>query len=124
MKHVLVVEDQKPVRDSIGDLLAIDGHQTRLVGDGQVALEMLLKDPFDLITLDLNMPSFDGISLIEALMSQEGPNRGTPIVVISAYLSAGTVENLRELGVQHCLSKPFEADELLALIRPILSDAS
>ena len=119
MKTVLVIEDQKPVRESIGDLLELAGFKTRLIGDGQAALEILLKTPFDLVTLDLNMPSLDGISLLETLAAQEGPNAKTPIVVISAYLSPETSETLRQLGVAHCLPKPFETSELLAIVGPI-----
>jgi CheY-like chemotaxis protein len=120
VNHVLVIEDQKPVRESIGDILQIAGCHVRLVGDGQAALEALLETPFQLITLDLNMPSLDGLSLIETLTAQENPNRQTPIVVISAYLSPATTETLKQFGVASFLSKPFETDELLKIVRPIL----
>lgn len=121
MKTVLVIEDQKPVRESIGDLLEMAGCKTRLIGDGQAALELLLETSFDMVTLDLNMPSLDGISLLETLAAQKGPNSKTPIVVISAYLSPQTSEILRQFGIMHCLPKPFETEELLAIVRSILT---
>ena len=63
------------------------------------------------------MPSLDGLSLIESLVSYDVPNRQTPIVVISAYLSPETEDTLREHGVIDCLSKPFEAERFLDLVK-------
>ena len=84
-------------------------------------MEEALAHPYDLLTVDLNMPSLDGLSLIETVVSEEGPNRQTPIVVISAYLSPETEETLREQGVIDCLSKPFEAERLLDLAKDVTS---
>lgn len=120
MKQALVIEDQKPVRESIGELLKFTGCQVRLVGDGQAALENLLSVRYDLITLDLNMPSLDGLSLVETLFSQEGPNTRTPFIVISAYLSPDTMDTLRQFGIRHFLPKPFESDELLDLVQSLI----
>ncbi|MGA1195841.1 MAG: response regulator [Candidatus Latescibacterota bacterium] len=118
---VIVIEDQKPVRDSIGDILELLDLQTHLVGDGQAALETLLETQFDLITLDLNMPSLDGLSLAEALTAQATPNHNTPIIVISAYLSTATLGSLQQLGIKHWLPKPFGAEELLDIVRKTLN---
>ena len=118
---VIVIEDQKPVRESIGEILGLLGCQTHLVGDGQAALETLLETSFDLITLDLNMPSLDGLSLAEALTAQENPNHNTPIIVISAYLSTATLGSLQQLGIKYWLPKPFEADELLEIVKKTLN---
>ena len=60
------------------------------MGDGHAALTLAQAEPFDLITVDLNMPSLDGLSVIESLVSEDGPNRTTPLIVISAYLDAET----------------------------------
>ncbi len=120
MKRALVIEDQKPIRESIGELLEVAGCEARLIGDGQAALEELLATPYDLITLDLNMPSLDGVSVVETLASQESPNSSTPIIVISAYLSPTVTEDLQQFGIVHFLSKPFAAEELLNPVRELL----
>jgi CheY-like chemotaxis protein len=117
MKRALIIEDQRPVRESLGELLKLAGYDVRLVGDGHAALEEALVTPYDLLTVDLNMPSLDGLSLIESLVSTEGPNQKTPIVVISAYLSKDTGETRRGHGVLDCLSTPFEAERLLELVK-------
>lgn len=118
---IIVIEDQKPVRDSISEILALIGCDTHLVGDGQAALDVLLETKFDLITLDLNMPSLDGLSLAEILSGQDNPNHDTPIIVISAYLSNNTLDSLKQLGIKHWLPKPFEAEELLTFVRQTLN---
>ena len=120
MKRALIVEDQRPVRESLGELRKIAGFEVRLVGDGHAALDDAMTNTYDLLTVDLNMPSLDGLSLIETIVSEEGPNRQTPIIVISAYLSAETEETLREHGVIDCLSKPFEAERLLDLANDVV----
>lgn len=121
MPKALVIEDQRPVRESLGELLQLAGFEVRLVGDGHAALEDARATAYDFITIDLNMPSLDGLSLIESLVSDEGPNRETPLVVISAYLSPETEDTLRDHGVVACLSKPFEAERLLDLARDAAS---
>ena len=117
MKRALIIEDQRPVRESLGELLKIAGFEVRLMGDENAALREALLTRYDLLTVDLNVPSLDGLSLIESLVSSDGPNRQTPIIVISAYLSPETEDTLREHGVIDCLSKPFEAERLLDLVK-------
>ena len=120
MKHALIIEDQRPVRESLGELLKLSGFKVKLIGDGHAALEEAQATNYDLLTVDLNMPSLDGLSLIESLVSTKGLNQKTPIVVISAYLSSETEDTLQELGVIGCLSKPFEAELLLELVKNAL----
>ena len=119
MKRALIIEDQRPVRESLGELLKIAGFEVRLVGDGHAALEEAMANTNDLLTVDLNMPSLDGLSLIESVVSTDGPNSQTPIVVISAYLSQDTEDTLQDHGVIDCLSKPFEAERLLELANDV-----
>jgi CheY-like chemotaxis protein len=120
VKRAVVIEDQKPVREAIGEILQVAGCEVRLLSDGQAALDELAATPCDLVTLDLNMPSLDGVSLVEALVSEEGPNRRTPVIVISAYLSDDVIGNLKGLEVKHFLSKPFAAEELLGIAKELL----
>ena len=124
MKRAIVIEDRKPVRESIGELLQVAGCEVRMIGDGQAALDELAATACDLITLDLNMPSLDGVTLVEAIVSEPGPNQKTPIVVISAYLSEAVIDNLKQLGVTHFLSKPFSAEELLKIASTLLGSGN
>lgn len=122
MKRVLVIEDQKPVRDAVGDLLGTLGLEPKLIGDGAKALEELQRVTYDMITLDLNMPSLDGVSIVESLSSTDGPNARTPIIVVSAYLSEEIEASLKQLGVRFFLGKPFDASDLVAAVNSLKQD--
>ena len=108
MKRALVIEDQKPVRESVGELLEDAGFQVRLIGDGQAGPRGTLGSPYDLI------------SLAKTITSQDGPNADTPIIVISSYLSPTVTENLQQLNIKHFLEKPFVAEELLGMVKELL----
>ena len=121
--RVLVIEDQRPVREAMGETLEGAGYEVRLVRDGALAAEAAKEEAFDVITLDLNMPSLDGMTVAEAI--RRSPlNAKTPVVVVSAYLSEGTMAELRGKGISSFLNKPFFPDELVAEIRKALGTGS
>ncbi len=119
-QKVLVIEDQKPVREAIGEVLEVEGYDVRAIRDGFVAAEAVRKETFDLITLDLNMPSLDGMSIADAI--RESPlNAKTPVIVVSAYLSEGVVSELKGKEISNFLGKPFFPDELIAEAKKVLT---
>ena len=119
-QKVLVIEDQKPVREAIGEVLEVEGYDVRAIRDGFVAAEAVRNETFDLITLDLNMPSLDGMSIADAI--RESPlNAKTPVIVVSAYLSEGVVSELKGKEISNFLGKPFFPDELIAEAKKVLT---
>lgn len=118
-RKVLVIEDQRPVREAIGEMLEGEGYEVRMIRDGFAASEAVQSEAFDLITLDLNMPSLDGMTVAEAI--RKSPlNAKTPVIVVSAYLSEGVMNELRGKGISRFLNKPFFPDELIAEIKQAL----
>ncbi len=78
-----------------------------------------IPETIDLITLDLNMPSLDGLTVAEAI--RKSPlNEKTPVIVVSAYLSEGVMSELRGKGISRFLNKPFFPDELIAEVKQAL----
>ena len=65
--RILVVEDEASLRDGIVDLLEGDGHDVMAVGDGATGLERGLRDPFDVVVLDLMLPKLDGMEVCRQL---------------------------------------------------------
>ena len=119
-KRVLVIEDQRPVREAIGEVLESEGYEVHTVRDGLVASEAVRSESYDLITLDLNMPSLDGMSVAEAI--RDSPlNARTPVVVVSAYLSDQAMDELRGKGITRFLNKPFFPDGLIAEVKGALA---
>jgi DNA-binding response OmpR family regulator len=112
--RILVVEDEASLRDGIVDLLEGDGHQVTAVGDGAVAVETGLRDPFDVVVLDLMLPKLDGMEVCRRL---RGARPGMPILMLTARGSEDDkVRGLVE-GADDYVTKPFSARELLARVR-------
>ncbi|MBA3464005.1 MAG: response regulator transcription factor [Deltaproteobacteria bacterium] len=112
--RILVVEDEPSLRDGIVDLLTGDGHDITAVGDGVAGVEAGLRDPFDLVVLDLMLPRLDGMEVCRRLRSARP---GMPILMLTARGSEDDkVRGLME-GADDYVTKPFSARELLARVR-------
>lgn len=118
-RKVLVIEDQRPVREAMGETLEGEGYEVRMIRDGFAAAEAVQSEAFDLITLDLNLPSLDGMTVAEAILKSP-LNANTPVIVVSAYLSEGVMSELRGKGISRFLNKPFFPDELVAEVQRAL----
>ena len=109
-----MVEDEASLRDGIVDLLTGDGHDVTAVGDGVAGVEAGLRDPFDLVLLDLMLPRLDGMEVCRRL---RGARPGMPILMLTARGSEDDkVRGLME-GADDYVTKPFSARELLARVR-------
>jgi DNA-binding response OmpR family regulator len=114
--RILVVEDEASLREGIVDLLAGDGHQLVAVGDGVAGVEAGLRDPFDLVVLDLMLPRLDGMEVCRRLRAARP---GVPILMLTARGSEDDkVRGLME-GADDYVTKPFSARELLARVRAL-----
>jgi DNA-binding response OmpR family regulator len=112
--RILVVEDEPSLREGIVDLLKADGHEITAVGDGVAGVETGLRDPFDLVVLDLMLPRLDGMEVCRRLRAARP---GTPILMLTARGSEDDkVRGLME-GADDYVTKPFSARELLARVR-------
>ena len=112
--HILVVDDEPPIRRFLQTSLTAQQYKVSEAADGSTALDMLGKGSFDALVLDLGMPGMDGFEVIRRL--RESGN-ATPIVVLSARADeAGKVRAL-DMGADDYVTKPFGIEELLARIR-------
>ena len=114
--RILVVEDEPSLRDGIVDLLAGDGHTVTAVGDGIAGVETGLREPFELVVLDLMLPRLDGMEVCRRLRAARP---GMPILMLTARGSEDDkVRGLVE-GADDYVTKPFSARELLARVRTL-----
>ncbi len=114
MKTVLVVDDEEGVRATLSALLDRDGHRVRLACDGREALQVLTKEAFDLVLLDLKMPGMDGIETLREIRQQHAD---LPVVMLTAYASADSTLEAMRLGVFEFLTKPWHKEELRQLVQ-------
>jgi DNA-binding response OmpR family regulator len=114
--RILLVEDEKSLRDGIVDLLEGDGHVVTAAADGVTGLETGLRELFDLVVLDLMLPRLDGMDVCRRLRAARP---GMPILILTARGSEDDkVRGLVE-GADDYVTKPFSARELLARVRAI-----
>jgi CheY-like chemotaxis protein len=118
---ILVVEDDRAVRDAVSDALVDAGYAVATASDGAEALEQLVRYPADAILLDLSMPVMDGWHLLDTL--QEDADLGKiPVGIISA--SPTTQRTAKACGVVVAVNKPFSLDDLLGQVECLLDDSA
>jgi len=123
MNHarILLVEDESNLRRTLTDLLKSDGYLVQSSGDGLEAQEMAMKNPFDLIILDVMLPSRSGFEVCRNLR-ERGNN--TPILMLTARSELNNKVQGLKAGSDDYLTKPFETPELEARIEALLRRAS
>ncbi len=117
--HILVVDDDREIRQLVGDYLRNNGFRISLAGDGRQMRETLETNQIDLLVLDLMLPGEDGLSLCRNLRAAAATAQ-LPILMLTARGEAIDRVIGLEMGADDYLPKPFEPRELLARIRNIL----
>jgi CheY-like chemotaxis protein len=120
---VLVAEDNPINQQVIVAMLRRLGLEPTLVGDGQAAVEAVLRTPFDLVLMDCQMPIMDGFEAtreIHARLSNARPW----IVAVTANAMAGDAERCRAAGMDDYVSKPISIDALRRVAAPWLNDTA
>ncbi len=114
---ILVVDDDARIRDLLRRYLMQEGFEVLQAEDGKALTRVLLREPVDLIVLDLMMPGEDGLSVCRRL---RGANDRTPIIMLTA--KGEDIDRIvgLEVGADDYLSKPFNPRELLARIHAVL----
>ncbi len=116
-KSILVVDDDKPQRDILHDILSEAGYDVTLAASGEAALKFAKERSFDLALTDLKMTGMDGIELLQHLLTMD---KSIVVILLTAH---GTIDSAKEAlrrGAFDYLQKPFDRDALLATIKRAL----
>ena len=115
IRRVLIVDDNKSVRESLARLVRAWGHEVAAANDGESALA--LADTFqpDCAVLDFSLPGISGLELARQLRSRFPPDR-LYIVAFTAYAAEDLKEEWQDAGIDECLNKPREMDRLESLL--------
>ena len=120
--RVLVAEDQVINQLLIRKLLEGTGCQLQMVSDGQQAVEQSQQQAFDLILMDLQMPTMDGMSATSKIRKQDADrNRYTPVIALTAHALPGDQERCSAAGMDGYVSKPVSMEALNICVRDVLT---
>jgi DNA-binding response OmpR family regulator len=116
-ERILIVEDERPMRTALEDVLTGEGYRVLSAADGQSGLERAIAEKPDLILLDIMMPRLDGYAVCAELRRLHNP---VPILMLTAKgMIEDRVQGL-DVGADDYLVKPFSTEELLARVRALL----
>jgi DNA-binding NtrC family response regulator len=111
---ILVVDDEKIIRESLSLVLRDEGYTVVEAENGKNAYELILKDNFDLVITDLEMPEMKGTDLLEKISDLK---IRTSVIIITAYGSLTTAITALRMGASDYILKPIEFDEILIKIK-------
>jgi DNA-binding NtrC family response regulator len=116
--HILVIDDEPDIRESLEILLSAEGYRVDLAPNATEGLKRLENSTFDLVLLDLMMPDKSGMQVLEEI---RGRDRETPIFLITAYGSVEVAVNALKRGANDYFSKPWDNEKLLIEIEHMIS---
>ncbi|MCP4750183.1 MAG: sigma-54-dependent Fis family transcriptional regulator [Proteobacteria bacterium] len=117
MAEILVVDDDRGMREFLEIMLTQEGHSVRCAGDGKKALEICKKHKFDLAITDLKMPKVDGIDFLKGV-KELSPE--TMVILITAYASGDTAVTAMKEGAYDYIEKNFDIEDLKKIVQDAL----
>ncbi len=114
---VLVIDDEKSMREFLAIMLEKEGYEVDTAADGQAALDFCREELYDLVITDIKMPRMDGLEVLHRLKEI---SRETAVIMITAYASTETAVQAMKEGAYDYITKPFNVDEIKMVIRNAL----
>jgi DNA-binding response OmpR family regulator len=120
--NILVVDDEPDLRKLVTKIMEARGHRVVSASDGLEAIETAMREPPDVIILDLNLPRVDGFEVCRRLKSEDG-TRGIPVVMLTAsYISVDDAEKGIGVGADEYVVKPFLREVLVHNVERLIAE--
>lgn len=116
-RKILVVDDEESIRESLSKVLRAEGYEVELAENGQEAIEKMIREPMDLLLLDIGLPVKDGWSTLDWLNLT---NSELPVILITGRWMQG--ERAEAAGAPVLMEKPLDVPKLLQYIRELLEE--
>lgn len=117
MSSILIVDDEQSYRQLLSLVFEGDGHVIRTASNGREAIDLVKKEPADVIISDVKMPDMDGIELLRQAR-ELFPDLG--VILMTAFASVETAREAFKLGADDFVTKPFDVEELKLIVKKTL----
>jgi DNA-binding response OmpR family regulator len=116
---ILICEDNPMAMKTLSVVLEREGFNADVAEDGNMGMELLKKNDYDLLVVDIHLPYRSGLELIKYVRSDQG--KDTPVIILSAFSDNQMQHQARELGINSYIVKPFNPIDLVTRIKSILN---
>jgi two-component system, NtrC family, nitrogen regulation response regulator NtrX len=117
MAHILVIDDEKSIRNTLKDVLEYEKHNVDIAEDGLVGLAMFEKGVYDLVLCDIKMPNMDGLDVLQKIFVH---TEDTQVIMISGHGNIETAVEAIKLGAYDFIEKPLDLNRLLITVKNAL----
>ncbi len=114
VKKILIIDDQKAIRNTLKEILEYEKYAVYLAEDGKIGLQMAIKNNYDLIFCDIKMPNLDGIGFLKKVVEQKITS---PVIMISGHGDIETAVQTLKIGAYDYLEKPLDLNRVLASVK-------
>src|SRR5690348_6659822 len=114
MPNILIVDDEAGIRDSLAGILADEGYSSSSVDSGEACLDLLSKNTFDVVLLDIWLPGMDGLDTLAKIRDLDNPPE---VIMISGHGTIETAVRATKLGAYDFLEKPLRMEKTLILVK-------
>jgi len=121
MSNILIIDDEKAIRKTLGEILSYEGYKIDEAGDGEEGLKKFKEKEYDVILCDIKMPKIDGIEFLEKAKES---NADIPIIMISGHGNIDTAVEAVKKGAYDFIAKPPDLNRLLITIRNAMDKTS
>jgi DNA-binding NtrC family response regulator len=116
--RILIIDDEAAIRESLEELLTLEGFQVTAAVDGPAGIDQLAHSEFDLLLLDLALPGESGLELLPKILEMQP---SLPVIMITAFGTVSNVVDAIRAGAENFVQKPWDNEKLLADIRAAIA---
>ena len=116
---ILGIDDNADINDLLNTVLTASGHEYSSVTSGREGVKLIQQNKYDLLLLDIAMPEFSGLDVIEALRKEKLMEKQRIVIVTASAVTEQEIEELLKNGVEKCIRKPLDIDHLVEELEKI-----
>ncbi|MEO1253717.1 MAG: response regulator [Bacteroidota bacterium] len=121
-KKIIVAEDSSVIQNLTKKILSQLNYEISSVKNGQQVIDLLGKEAYDLVLLDIHMPIMDGMECARQVRSMSGSNKEIPLIAITGNANNYSMEDFEKVGINAYIPKPLNYDSLVELVKKYTDD--